>query len=548
MKRSLAFLIAAALTVPLFAQETARYIVATRRSAHIADLRMLRDAGDSERHAVREFEELDGFAATLTASEVAELRASREVRYVSEVVPRSIASSPYVRQQVLPWGVDVIHARDVWPVTKGNNATVHVAVVDTGVDRTHPDLAGKYAGGYDVFAHKDDPIDDNKHGTHVAGIITANDNAFGTVGAAPNVKIWAVKVLDAQGNGTDESLMAGLDWVVSKKKEIGGNWIVNLSLSGARTSPAETEYFRNLIAQNILVVAAAGNRGYAAVEFPAGHRNVLSVCALERDLTRAGFSSFGVGLTLCAPGVDVPSTVPAGLVTAADIETSDGIIYNAVSLNGSPKGEATGSFVYCGEGRPQEIPSAVSQRIAVVRRSPAAEQMYFQDKVRNAMASGATAVVIINDDDMNRTIDGLTLILLLCDTNGCIPDPNDVTFPFALTLAISNADGEKLLAQSPEFITTSYRDEVYAPLSGTSMAAPHVVAAAALAWSVAPNATAEQVRLALELTATDLNTRGWDPHTGFGLVNALKAAQYLNPGAFGLAAPPVVEYPKRRGR
>src|SRR5205823_10178266 len=129
------------------------------------------------------------------------------------------------------------HAREVWPYTRG--AGVNVAVIDTGIDFTHPDLRRAYAGGYNALSPADAPRDDNFHGTHVAGTIAATDNGFGVLGVAPDVRLWAVKVLDQSGNGDSEHVVAGVDWVLSKKKELGGHWIINLSLGALEKSNIE---------------------------------------------------------------------------------------------------------------------------------------------------------------------------------------------------------------------------------------------------------------------------------------------------------------------
>src|SRR6185295_11718477 len=112
--------------------------------------------------------------------------------------------------QVTPWGLTMVHAPDVWVATRGEN--VNVAVLDTGIDATHPDLKDAYAGGYNTFDASKPPVDGHRHGTHVSGTIAAADNAFGVVGVAPHVKLWAVKVLADDGVGTNENIVAGFDW------------------------------------------------------------------------------------------------------------------------------------------------------------------------------------------------------------------------------------------------------------------------------------------------------------------------------------------------
>src|SRR6266576_3014797 len=157
------------------------------------------------------------FAADLTASEAAALAKSEEVRYVSKVIDVHLlddqpppaasvdADTPprYSSQQFVPVGIDTVHARDVWPYAKGAGP-INVVMLDTGIDYRHPDLKTNYVAGYDTFTKTGDPFDDNKHGTHVAGTIAATDNGFGVVGVAPETKLWAVKVLNRNGQGTTE--------------------------------------------------------------------------------------------------------------------------------------------------------------------------------------------------------------------------------------------------------------------------------------------------------------------------------------------------------
>src|SRR5262249_12565709 len=159
-----------------------RYLVATRTPSRETPLRMLRDAGDAHEHRVREFRSINAFAATLTESEAAELRKSPEVRSVTPVVPRRIsgmsapayAAATATARQRMPYGIQMIHAPEMWTVTRGSGP-INVAVLDTGITIDHPDLAPNYAGGYNVFTQSNDPIDGHGHGTHVSGTIAAAD-------------------------------------------------------------------------------------------------------------------------------------------------------------------------------------------------------------------------------------------------------------------------------------------------------------------------------------------------------------------------------------
>src|SRR5438067_6056648 len=250
--RPVPFLLALALlATPSFAAD--RYLVATRKAPRNVELRMVRESGEFRTHAVRAFESVDAFAADLTSDEVAALRRSPEVRFVTPAVERHMLSdgapnhvstngSPYRATQTVPEGLTLIHATELWKYTRGAGP-INVATFDTGIDTKHPDLAANYAGGYNTFTQTDDPTDDNGHGTHVAGTIAALDNNFGVVGVAPQARIWAGKFLDRTCFGLDENLVAGADWLIAKKRAVGGDWILNCSLGASFNSAIEEEAF-----------------------------------------------------------------------------------------------------------------------------------------------------------------------------------------------------------------------------------------------------------------------------------------------------------------
>ena len=500
---------------------------------------MLRDADDFRSHAIRSFASVEAFAADLTSDEVAALKRSPEVRFVSPVVPRYASAedtrlvrspngSAYTATQTMPYGITMIHATELWRYTRGAGP-INVAILDTGVDTKHPDLAPNYAGGFNTYAPGADPTDDNGHGTHVAGTIAAVDNDFGVVGVAPEVRIWCVKVLDRTGFGLDENVIAGLDWVIAKKRAIGGDWIMNLSLGASQNSPVEEEAFQRVLAEGIIVVAAAGNRSFPDVEFPAQYSGVIGVGAVDPTATLAIFSDHGPHMSVVAPGVRVLSTARAGSIPAAGVSLKNGASISAVALGGSSRGEVVGPYVVCGLGRPEEFPPGTQGKIALMKRG----EITFNQKVRNAQLAGAVSVVIYNHDesDMQRW----TLLRPDCDT---IEDCDDPTHPWPVVLGISAADGQRLLDDSTRMMDMGAWLDDYMYLSGTSMAAPHVAGAVALIWSLAPHATAERVRSVLLSTATDLGAPGFDLTYGYGLINAYQAALELSPQSFDRAPVP----------
>src|SRR4029077_7374522 len=201
-------------------------------------------------------------------------------------------------------------------------------------------------------------------GTHVAGTVAALDNGIGVVGVAPEVRIWAVKVLDHLGVGTDENIAAGTDWVISKKRQVGGDWIMTLSLGGEMGSPVEEEAFKRVIAEGIVVTAAAGNLGAPVAEFPAAYDGVIAVGAIDSASTLAVFSDFGPRMNIVAPGVGVLSTAVEGTGPVEAVMTlSTGATFVAAPVQGSPTGQLKGRYVLCGLGNTNEFPAEVKGNI-----------------------------------------------------------------------------------------------------------------------------------------------------------------------------------------
>lgn len=187
---------------------------------------------------------------------------------------------------------------------------INVFVVDTGI-AVHSDL--NIVGGRNFTTS--DPntwTDGNGHGTHVAGIIGAQDNAYGIVGAAPGVRLWAIKVLNSSGSGTISTIITGLNWILANRGiKWTGRGIVNLSLGGG-ISPVLDSAVNTLINNGIVVCVAAGNRGInAANASPARVANSITVGAtgpISSYNTLASFSNYGPVVDILAPGTNIYST------------------------------------------------------------------------------------------------------------------------------------------------------------------------------------------------------------------------------------------------
>lgn len=225
------------------------------------------------------------------------LRRSPLVRYVEvdgAVHALDAAPDPGRPRQ---WGLDAVGAPLAWSVTRG--AGVVVAVVDTGIAPA-PDLEGRLLEGWNVVEGSTDAVDDNGHGTHVAGTIGENaDNGLAEVGLAPEVSLLPVKVLDASGSGTDSDVATGIVWATDHAARV-----LNLSLGGATSSRLLSDAVRYATAHGVLIVAAAGNES-GPVGYPARIPTVLGVGAVDASLSRASFSNTGTGLDLVAPGVGI---------------------------------------------------------------------------------------------------------------------------------------------------------------------------------------------------------------------------------------------------
>jgi len=206
----------------------------------------------------------------------------------------------------VPWGVARVNAPAAW--SSGRGSGVKVAVIDTGIDCTHPDLQCDFSAGTNIVSPGSDPMDDNEHGTHVSGTI-AGRGSGGPYGVAPQATLIPVKVLDASGSGSLSDIVAGIDWAAK-----AGVDVINMSLGGPNGSAALERAVKSALAKGVVVVCAAGNSGPDpnTVGFPGGYPGVIAVAASDSNDDVAQFSSRGPQVAFIAPGVDITSTVPGG--------------------------------------------------------------------------------------------------------------------------------------------------------------------------------------------------------------------------------------------
>jgi subtilisin len=279
-------------------------------------------------------------AATIPEAAIEKLMKNPLVTHIEEDI------KVYAIAQTVPWGVSRVNAPAVH--TSGNRGTgVKVAVIDSGIDYTHPDLSDNYRGGYDFVNNDGYPMDDNSHGTHVAGTIAASDNAEGVVGVAPEADLYALKVLDASGSGDYSDVVAALEWCVINEMQVTNNSYGSTEYPGDTVKSA----FDDAYSRGILHVAAAGNSGNFRgtgdnVIYPARWDSLIAVAATDSNDKRASFSSTGPAVELAAPGVSIYSTLPGGgygtksgtsmacphVAGAAALVISEAL-YNSISLS-----------------------------------------------------------------------------------------------------------------------------------------------------------------------------------------------------------------------
>jgi len=217
------------------------------------------------------------------------------------------------------WALNAVPFESAWTTTNGTGAVV--AIVDTGVQSTHPDLAGQILPGYRYWHDSlgvpqqgamDPAFDDNGHGTHVAGIVAAvANNATGVAGAAPGVKILPVKVLNSQGSGWSDDVAQGINWAATH-----GADVISMSLGGSFSSAISTAV-NNAVANGVMVFAAAGNSGKGgSASYPGAEPNAIGVASITSSLVRSSFSTTGAYVDVAAPGSSIQSTYPVSTYTS----------------------------------------------------------------------------------------------------------------------------------------------------------------------------------------------------------------------------------------
>jgi subtilisin family serine protease len=462
-----------------------------------------------------------------TAQLIAELTADPQVESAEPNYLRWISSS-IPNDPLFPqlWGLqntgqtvngtagtagDDIKFVNAWSLAQTTSPAVVVAVIDTGVDYTHPDLApsmwvnpGEIPAngvdddgngyvddvyGYDFADDTGDPFDSGFHGSHVSGIIAAaGNNLVGIIGVNYQARIMALKASSDGESFTTAAVISALEYATMMKGRGVNIVAINASFGGGGSSSTESAAIQAAGNAGIIYCAAAGNNSAdndVTPVYPASYRlnNMIVVAASDQNDALASFSDYGPStVDLAAPGVNILSTIP--VVTSAYV-TEAANTYSATNMTFSSYTAGITATLYdCGLGYPTNFPAAVSNNIALISRGT----LYFSAKVANAMAAGARAAIIYNN------VSGTFLGTLQYASNW-IP-----------AVSISQADGQTLESLVPvtgTVVNVVNTSQSYELLDGTSMATPHVSGAVAFA---ALNFPAETVAERIQRVLANVDT------------------------------------------
>jgi serine protease len=495
----------ALLTIPSRGEERQRYLVATR-TAGVQRTPFAYDDRELAARGYMRFSSVDGYALELTESEALTLSRRPDVRYVEPDRERFLCARPRLdAAQELTYGVAMVNAPRVWPVTRGEG--VRIGVIDTGIDLRHVDLQQAYRGGWD-FVH-DDAIPEEEaegdamgHGTRMAGLIAATDNQFGVVGVAPGASLYALKIFGKTGGALTSNVIRALDWAIAHDLDI-----LNCSFGGENPTKLEEEAFDRARRADILVIAAVGNHS-GAVHSPALYASVVAVGAVDRSMKIASFSNTGPALDFVAPGVDVLSTINSGRGRVATVTLDDSTVLSAYPFANSKSGPLAGAWVDGHAGDPEDFQAG---KIALTERS----SNTITDKARSAMAHETPAVIDVNN------------ALWDSPQRGSLSSFGN----WPVVVSVSASAGERIRKQGGSLTIDSYAAD-YDASDGTSLSAPLVAGVAALIRALRPDLSATEVIALLSATAHDLGESGCDDVYGCGLVDADAAARAAAPYAF----------------
>lgn len=434
------------------------------------------------------------------------------------------------------WNYILINATGAKKITNGSRNVI-VAILDTGADLRIPEIKEKMwinpneipnneidddgngyiddVNGWNFIDENNDLNDIVGHGTFIASLFsgvsssTSGEEELITEGLAPNISLMPLKIIRSNDNDS-ESFTIG-DFVKAVKYAVSNSVnIISLSLTW-RSPPIEVvEIFRWAYNHGVLIVSVTGNDG----EFVEGISElsrlpeIMAIGAINQSGLKTEFSQYGKEIDIVAPGDNVFGSIFLNGAFRAVLKVNNSN-FEGLPLEFSGGGIVTGEIVYAGLGKPENFENInATGKLVLIDRG----ETFFRDKVANATFNGAIGVIIANN---NQGIFFGTLI-------------NQVNIP---VVAITLQDGNRIktiLSSTSERVKIGELRVTEANityLSGTSFAAPHVSATAALMLSVNPELNNTWLRLILRRTATDIGSIGFDHQTGYGLLNAAYAVE-----------------------
>ncbi|MNB68956.1 Subtilisin DY [compost metagenome] len=209
----------------------------------------------------------------------------------------SVAQTP---PSSIPWGVRAIRAPEAW--SRSTGVHVKIGLIDTGVDFLHPDLKASLASGINLLHRGMLPIDDNGHGTHIAGTLAASGGLKGMMGVAPRAVIVPVKAFDHSGAAYVSDIVLGIDWCVQNRIDL-----INMSFGMKTRSKALHEVVVKAYRAGIPIIASSGNDGKRGGDYPARYPETIAVGAIDRKRRVASFSNRGGYIDVHGPGEKVSS-------------------------------------------------------------------------------------------------------------------------------------------------------------------------------------------------------------------------------------------------
>jgi subtilisin family serine protease len=533
---------------PSTAAGTARARRQELRQQHQAFLRQVADAGVRATSRADFGNLYNGVSLRVARSDVAALTRLPGVaavypdRPVHTAEGAGQATAPSTGTPAVDSDVSLVNAPAVWamkdPRGVANTGTGEVvAILDTGVDYTDSDLGGGFGAGHKVVAGYDlvngdaDPMDDNGHGTHVAGIVAGRAaGPGGRTGVAPDASLTAYKVLDASGDGDESTIIEGLEQAVDADNPHRAD-VVNLSLEGPGTDDDPLSLACEAAEQaGVVVVAAAGNSGpgESTVGSPANAPDVLAVGASLSGVTVPAFSLaspvsrplHSTRLTASANPPAAPSRLPV-----VDVGTGSAEEFDAVDV--------TGKAVLVVESWDLATVAALARQ-----RGAAALLAYTPYYYTSTGAAAAQSQFTAGG------VDDTSLGIVAAEINGSdAADIQGLLATGAVIVELRGSDATDQIANfsahgpalggyqlKPDLVApgVEIRSTVpgggYERMSGTSMAAPHVAGAAALARQAHPGWTAAQVQAALTSSAHQLSTMDPDT-TGAGRLDVAAAVR-----------------------